>query len=127
LFDYLPADRTGIAWVAPTLHAYIALSPAMRHEMAARIGELAERMQAMRIVYIGRSDRESYEVAYRCAITARHTDAFLSGFLTGQPGRTRAPTSETRRWLRTWSAARRVRHAAIPVGSAQGACRWAGR
>jgi erythromycin esterase len=26
LFDYRPADRTGIAWVAPTLHAYIALS-----------------------------------------------------------------------------------------------------
>jgi erythromycin esterase len=83
LFDYLPADRTGIAWVAPALHAYIALSPAVRYEMTARIGELTERMQAMRVVYIGRSDRESYEVAYRCAVTARHTDAFLNGFPDG--------------------------------------------
>lgn len=83
LFDYLPADRTGIAWVAPALHAYIALPPVVRYEMTAHIGELAERMQAMRIVYIDRSDRESYEVAYRCAVTARHTDAFLNGFPEG--------------------------------------------
>lgn len=83
MFDYLPADRTGIAWVAPALHAYIALPVPVRHELTARICELAERMQAMRVVYAGRSDRESYEFAYRCAVTARHTDAFLNGFPEG--------------------------------------------
>src|SRR5690606_36345378 len=45
LLDYLPADRTGIAWAAPALHAYIALPPVVRYEITARIGELAERMQ----------------------------------------------------------------------------------
>lgn len=83
IFDYLPADRTGIAWVAPALHAYMALDPAVRHELTTRIGDLAERMQAMRVVYTGRSDRESFEFAYRCAATARHTDAFLTGFPEG--------------------------------------------
>ncbi|MBB5868388.1 erythromycin esterase [Allocatelliglobosispora scoriae] len=83
LFDYLPTDRSGIAWVAPTLHAYMALEQAVRHELTARISDLPERLAAMRIIYIGRSDRESFEFAYRCAATARHTDAFLTGFPDG--------------------------------------------
>jgi erythromycin esterase len=84
LFDYLPADRTGLAWAAPALRAYAMLEPAARHEMTARIGALAERMQAMRIVYTARSGREEYEVAYRCAATGRHTDAFLQIFALGE-------------------------------------------
>jgi len=77
LFDYLPADRTGLAWAAPALQAYMALEPAVRHELTARIGALVERMQAMRLTYTARSDHESFEMMYRCAVTGRHTDAFL--------------------------------------------------
>jgi erythromycin esterase len=84
LFDYPPADRTGLAWAAPALHAYAALDAAVRHELTARIGALTERMQAQRIVYTARSDAQEYEVAYRCAATARHTDAFLQGFALGE-------------------------------------------
>jgi len=84
LFDYLPTDRSGLVWVAPTLHAYIALDPAHRHEMTARIGALAARVQAMRIVYTGRSGPDAYDIAWRCAATARHTDAFLQVFALGE-------------------------------------------
>ncbi|WP_432973784.1 erythromycin esterase family protein [Dactylosporangium sp. CA-233914] len=83
LFEYLPADRTGLAWAAPALHAYIALEPAVRNEMTARVGALAERMQAMRVVYTSRSNHEAFELAYRCAVTARHTDAFLQAVALG--------------------------------------------
>jgi len=84
LFDYLPADRTGLAWVAPAFQAYLGVEPAVRYEMTARIGALVERMQAMRLVYTSRSDRETFEVAYRCAVTGRHTDAFLQVFALGE-------------------------------------------
>jgi erythromycin esterase len=77
LFDYLPADRTGLAWPAPTLHAYLALEPAVRHELTARIGELAERLLAMRVVYA------DADFACQCAITARHMDAFLNAMAAG--------------------------------------------
>ena len=83
LFDYLPADRTGLAWAAPALYAYMALEPAVRYEMTARIGALVERMQAMRLIYTGRSDHETFEMTYRCAVTGRHTDAFLQVFALG--------------------------------------------
>jgi erythromycin esterase len=83
LFEYLPADRTGLAWAAPALYAYMEVAPARRYEMTARISELVERMLALRIVYIGRSTVDEFEVAYRCAVTARHTDAFLHGFALG--------------------------------------------
>ena len=73
LFDYLPADRSGCAWAAPALQAYMALDPARRYEITARVGALAERMQAMRVVY-GGGDR--VDAAIRCAATARHMDAF---------------------------------------------------
>lgn len=82
LFDYLPADRSGLAWAAPTIQAYLALEPAHRHELTARIGELTERLQAMRVVY-GRHDREAAEIASRCAATGRHTDAFLAAMAAG--------------------------------------------
>jgi erythromycin esterase len=77
LFDYLPDDRTGLAWSAPALHAYLALDANHRNELTARIGELAERLQAQRIVHIGRTSSDRVAVADRCAATARHTDAFL--------------------------------------------------
>jgi erythromycin esterase len=78
LFDYLPADRTGLAWAAPAIQAYLALDPAHRYELTARIGELAERLQAMRVVYGPGAD-----VALRCAVNARHLDAFLANMVGG--------------------------------------------
>jgi erythromycin esterase len=83
LFDYLPTDRSGLAWQAPALHAYMALDAPVRYEMTARISALVERMQANRIVYIGRSSEDEFAVAYRCAVTGRHTDAFLQVFALG--------------------------------------------
>ena len=80
LFDYLPADRSGRAWVAPALQAYMALDPARRHEITARIAALAERVQAMRIAY-GADDR--VDTAIRCAATARHMDAFQQSIADG--------------------------------------------
>jgi erythromycin esterase len=77
LFGYLPADRTGLAWAAPALHAYLALDAAVRDELTARIGDLTERLLAQRVVYTARSTVDRFEQAYRCAATARHTDAFL--------------------------------------------------
>jgi erythromycin esterase len=77
LFDYLPTDRTGLAWAAPALHAYMALDKGVRYEMTARIGDLTERLLAQRVVYTARSTVDRYELAYRCAATGRHTDAFL--------------------------------------------------
>jgi len=89
LFDYLPADRTGLAWAAPALGAYLALDPRVRNELTARIGALAERMQAQRVVYSAATGRERYETALRCAATARHTDAFLQA-MAAAPHRTYA-------------------------------------
>lgn len=80
LFDYLPSDRSGRAWVAPALQAYMALDTARRHELTARVNALAERLQAMRIVY-GADDQ--VDVAIRCAATARHMDAFLNAVADG--------------------------------------------
>jgi erythromycin esterase len=77
LFDYLPEDRAGLAWAAPALHAYLALDPAVRNELTMRIGELTERVGAQRVVYTAATSRERVDLAYRCAATARHTDAFL--------------------------------------------------
>ena len=84
LFDYLPADRSGRAWAAPAIQAYQALPAAHRYELTARISELVERMAAQRIVLIGRSTVDEFEVAHRCAATARHTDAFLGVFALGE-------------------------------------------
>ncbi|MEQ7123958.1 erythromycin esterase family protein [Actinopolymorpha sp. B11F2] len=105
LFDYLPTDRTGLAWAAPTLHAYLALDPGARYELTARIGDLVERMQAQRVVYSGRADRERFERAYRCASTARHMDAFPQAMAVG-PERTYeganlrdAAMAETVEWI----------------------------
>lgn len=83
LFDYLPTDRTGLAWPAPALEAYIALAPTVRFELTARIGELVERMAAMRVMYQARSDKDTFEVAYRNAATARHMDAFQQNMAAG--------------------------------------------
>jgi len=80
LFDYLPADRSGMLWVVPALHAYMALDAGRRHEITARVGALAERLQAMRIVY-GADDQA--DKAIRCAATARHMDGFLNAMADG--------------------------------------------
>jgi erythromycin esterase len=77
LFDYLPADRTGLAWIAPATQAYLALDSAHRHELTARIGELTERLQALRVPY-STVDADGADIALQCAITARHADAFLA-------------------------------------------------
>jgi erythromycin esterase len=78
LFSYLPTDRSGLAWAAPALHAYMALPSAVRYEMTAKIGEFTERVQAMRVVYSGQVD-----VAQRCLATGRHADAFLAAMASG--------------------------------------------
>jgi len=80
LYDYLPSDRTGLAWAAPALHAYMALDASHRHELTIRIGDLAERLRAMLPVY-----SETYpvraDIALQCAITARHANAFVGGMV----------------------------------------------
>jgi erythromycin esterase len=76
LFDYLPTDRTGHAWIAPALQAYMTLEPSLRHEITARVGAFAERLHAMRVDYAASPDR--IELALRCATMARHTDAFIA-------------------------------------------------
>lgn len=83
LYDYLPADRSGLAWQAPALQAYMALAPAVRFELTARIADLVERMAAMRVVYAARSGPEPFEVAHRCAVTGRHADAFMAAMAAG--------------------------------------------
>ncbi|GAB3399512.1 erythromycin esterase family protein [Flindersiella endophytica] len=84
LFDYLPSDRSGLAWAAPAIQAYQALDAACRHELTARIGELTERLQAMRVVYASRAGSpERADVAFRCAATGRHLDAFLAAAAAG--------------------------------------------
>lgn len=83
LFDYLPADRSGRAWAAPALQAYMALEPAVRFELTARIADLVERLQAMRVVYSGLTDADRVDRVFRCAATGRHMDAFLSAMAAG--------------------------------------------
>jgi erythromycin esterase len=78
LFSYLPTDRTGLAWAAPALYAYMALPSAVRYEMTAKISEFVERVQAMRVVYSGQVD-----VIHRCLATGRHADAFLAAMASG--------------------------------------------
>jgi erythromycin esterase len=84
LFEYLPSDRSGLAWAAPALYAYLALEPAVRYELTAKINELAERLQAMRVVYSGRADAERVDAVIRCAATGRHMDAFLAAMALGE-------------------------------------------
>ncbi|MGV9366627.1 erythromycin esterase family protein [Amycolatopsis sp. NPDC003731] len=86
LFDYLPADRTGLAWAAPAIQAYLALGTAHRHELTARIGELTERLRALRVPY-STVDAARADIALQCAVTARYADAFLAN-MAAAPGRT---------------------------------------
>ncbi|MDX3192802.1 erythromycin esterase family protein [Streptomyces sp. MN03-5084-2B] len=88
LFDYLPADRSGLAWAAPALHAYAALGAAHRFELTARIGELTERLRALRVPY-STVDADRADIALQCAVTARYADAFLAN-LAAAPERTYA-------------------------------------
>ncbi|MET8997367.1 erythromycin esterase family protein [Amycolatopsis sp. NPDC004169] len=86
LFGYLPSDRTGLAWAAPAIHAYLALGPAHRHELTARIGELTERLRALRVPY-STVDATRADIALQCAVNARFADAFLAN-MAAAPGRT---------------------------------------
>ncbi|RSM48226.1 erythromycin esterase family protein [Amycolatopsis balhimycina DSM 5908] len=86
LFEYLPADRTGLAWAAPAIHGYLALGTAHRHELTARIGELTERLRALRVPY-STVDSAGADIALQCAVTARHADAFLAN-MAAAPERT---------------------------------------
>jgi erythromycin esterase len=83
LFDYLPTDRAGRAWAAPALQAYMALEPALRYEITARVGAFAERLHAMRVDYAASGDPARVELAVRCAAMARHTDAFAAAMPEG--------------------------------------------
>ncbi|MEU5260969.1 erythromycin esterase family protein [Amycolatopsis sp. NPDC021455] len=86
LFDYLPPDRTGLAWAAPAIHAYLALGTAHRHELTARISELTERLRALRVPY-STVDSDRADIALQCAVNARYADAFLAA-MAAAPGRT---------------------------------------
>lgn len=86
LFDYLPTDRTGLAWAAPAIHAYLALGAAHRHELTARISELTERLRALRVPY-STVDAARADIALQCAVTARYADAFLAN-MAAAPERT---------------------------------------
>ncbi|HWO63267.1 MAG TPA: erythromycin esterase family protein, partial [Umezawaea sp.] len=86
LFDYLPPDRTGLAWAAPAIHAYLALDVAHRHELTARINELTERLRALRVPY-STVDPAKADIALQCAVTARSADAFLAN-MAAAPERT---------------------------------------
>jgi erythromycin esterase len=78
LFDYLPADRTGLAWSAPTIQAYLGLDTVHRNELTARINGLTERLQALVVPYSA-AEPAAADIALQCAITTRHADAFLAG------------------------------------------------
>ncbi|VVJ20512.1 Uncharacterised protein [Amycolatopsis camponoti] len=86
LFGYLPSDRSGLAWAAPAIHAYLALDTAHRHELTARIGELTERLRALRVPY-STVDATGADIALQCAVNARYADAFLAN-MAAAPGRT---------------------------------------
>ncbi|WP_043714303.1 erythromycin esterase family protein, partial [Kutzneria sp. 744] len=83
LFDYLPVDRTGHAWVAPALQAYMALATGLRHEITARVGSFAERLHAMRVDYAAQASPDRVQKALHCATMARHTDAFMAAMSEG--------------------------------------------
>lgn len=99
-FDYLPTDRTGLAWAAPALHAYLALDSAHRNELAPRIAELAERLQALCVPYSA-TDPVRADVALQRAITARRADAFLANMAAAAERTYRAPTRATWPWPTT--------------------------
>lgn len=106
LFDHLPADRSGLAWAAAAIRSYLDLPDAERFELTARIGELAERLQAMRIDYLATSGaRRAVDAAVQCGAIARHTDAFLAAMVTGptrtyRPGNIRdAAMAQTVEWI----------------------------
>lgn len=85
LFDYLPEDRSGLAWAAANLHAYLALDGAHRDAMTVAIDALAERMRAMRPIYLGREgvDEGELDAAIHAAALARQMNAFLVAMAAG--------------------------------------------
>ncbi|MFE6734029.1 erythromycin esterase family protein [Microbacterium sp. NPDC057650] len=103
LFDYLPADRSGLAQAAPTIQAYLALPPERRNEIAAAVGDLAARTRALRPDLVARSGGGSSAVrrvdaAINAAESARAADDFLRAMTSG-PIRTWPPANIRDAWM----------------------------
>ncbi len=91
-FGFLPHDRSGLAWAAIAIRAYLDLDAPRRHALTAGIGALVERMRAKATDYAAVvGDTRRVATAIRAAEVARGADAFLAAMIEG-------PT-------RTWSAA----------------------
>jgi erythromycin esterase len=84
-FEYLPEDRSGLAWAAANLHAALVLDDADRVAMTAEIDALEARMRAMRPAYVaqGRIDEAELDAAIHAASLARHMNAFLAAMSAG--------------------------------------------
>lgn len=88
LFDYLPADRTGLAQAAPTIQAYLALPADRRAALTVGIADLAARIHARRREEIaalggGTAAAEQVDLTIRAAESARAADAFLQAMTAG--------------------------------------------
>ncbi|MDQ0709789.1 erythromycin esterase [Arthrobacter woluwensis] len=86
-FEYLPADRAGLAQAAPSIQAYLVLPESDRFALTAQLHGFVERMRARRIDYSATADPGRVEAAVRAAETALGTDAFLAAMTAG-PTRT---------------------------------------
>jgi erythromycin esterase len=103
LFDYLPADRSGLAQAAPAIQAYLALSPEQRNEIAAALGDVAARLRALRPDLIarlggGRPATRRVDDALHAAESARAGDDFLRAMTSG-PVRTWPPANIRDAWM----------------------------
>jgi erythromycin esterase-like protein len=133
LYDELPAASDGLAAVAPLIQGYLAQPDTWRFELTARINGLTERLLAMRVSYeaaaashpgLGTKDAAAgdavdVDFAIRCAVTARHADAFLSAMAEGA-GRRHPPAN-----IRDLAMAENVLHLVargerVVVGAANG-------
>ncbi|MBO9703970.1 MAG: erythromycin esterase family protein, partial [Arthrobacter sp.] len=87
-FDYLPADRSGLAQAAPSIQAYLGLPETDRFAFTARLHGLVERMRARRIEYSAATGNPArVDATVRAAETALGADAFLAAMTAG-PTRT---------------------------------------
>ena len=99
MFDHLPPDDGGLAWAAVAISSYLALGPDARHALTAAIGELAERIAARRPAVLALAEAagdpdalHAVDFAARCAVVARHADAFLAAMVDA-PGRRYPPAN----------------------------------
>lgn len=92
-FEYLPADRSGLARAATALHAYLGLAEERRRAMTSAISGMTERVRARRTDYVqAGADANVVDVAVRAAELARSTDGFLAAMAEGA-SRTWAPAN----------------------------------